>query len=204
MENNDEKNLYAIRAMKAEVMDRSNNPGDRQSNNNIDKIREILVGENIRDHENKLNTLEERLRRETNSLKEDTKKRIDGLENYVKSELTFLNEQLRTEIETKEDALRELIDSEIKNTTRNFDKRLKQLEVQINTSNRENRETLLEQTQGLSDEIRNKFEELWTILQRETKELNFMKTDRNSLANLFNEIASRLKNEAKLQDNDLF
>ena len=120
MENNDEKNLYTIKAMKAELMDRtSSNSCERQSNNSIEKIREILVGENIRDHENKLNTLEERLRRETLSLKEDTKKRVDNLETYFRSELTFINDQLRTEMEAKEEALKELINEEIKNTTRN-------------------------------------------------------------------------------------
>ena len=78
------------------------------------------------------------------------------------------------------------------------------LEGAVATGNREIRENLLEQTQNLSIEIRNKFDELWTILQRETKELNFVKTDRNSLGSLFMEIGSRLKSETKVQENDIF
>ena len=57
------------------------------------------------------------------------------------------------------------------------------------------REQLLEQSKKLSDEIRQKHEDLLAALERESQELRFDKTDRAALAAMFTELAMRLNNE---------
>src|SRR4051812_14459636 len=54
--------------------------------NNIDKIRDILFGVQMRDYEKRFSRLEERLLKESADLRDETRKRFDSLENFVKSE----------------------------------------------------------------------------------------------------------------------
>ena len=82
-------------------------------------------------------------------------------------------------------------------------KKVKQLEDLVNKSQRESRENILSQTQKLSDDIRKKYEDLWSALQKEYNELHFRKTDKEALSNLLIELAMRLNDEFKVTDSQL-
>lgn len=70
--------------------------GDQATAGNIDKVRDILFGAQMRDYEKRFARLEERLQKATSDLKDDLKKRFDSLESYVKKEGESLIDQLRT------------------------------------------------------------------------------------------------------------
>jgi DNA anti-recombination protein RmuC len=164
---------------------------------NIDKIRDILFGVQMRDYEKRFSRLEERLIKESNDLRDDTKKRFDALEQYLKQELESLNLLVTAEQNTRGEAVEALAQG-IKDTARNFEKKTAQMDEQTTRSQRELRQQILDQSKSLNDEIRMKYEELTAALQREASELRTDKTDRASLAALFTEVALRLNNDFKI------
>ncbi len=63
---------------------------------NVDKIRDILFGSQMKDYETRFSRLEETLTNQTTELRESTKKRMDGLEAYFKKEVEALQSRLKS------------------------------------------------------------------------------------------------------------
>jgi RNAse (barnase) inhibitor barstar len=162
---------------------------------NLDKIRDILFGNQIRDYEQRFVQLEERLVKECNDLQENTTKRLDYLENYIKSEVDSFLDRLKIE-QTKRDESVNQLSQEFKTLINTLSKKVTQLDEQTAQSQREIRQQILEQSKNLDNDIRQKSQEMLTVLERETKELRTGKTDRSTLADLFAELAVRLNNDS--------
>lgn len=160
----------------------------------LEKIRDILFGNQIREYEKRFSHLEERLVKEQGNLREEIRKRLDTLENYIKSEVESLTERVNNEPNAREEAVKEL-NQELKNLINSLDKKITQLDQQTNQAHRELRQQILEQSKNLDDEIRQKNEEVLTTLEREALKLRSDKTDRSVLAGLFAELAVRLNNQ---------
>jgi len=168
---------------------------------NIDKIRDILFGVQMRDYEKRFSRLEERLLKESQDLRDETRKRFDSLETFVKNEFEALTGRLQTEQRTRDESDQALY-RELQNTGQALDRKLTQLDEQTTRTQRELRQQILDQSKSLSDEIRQKHEELSALLDREVAELGNVKTDRASLASLFTEVALRLNNDFKIPGNE--
>jgi DNA anti-recombination protein RmuC len=152
----------------------------------LDKVREILFGGQMREVERRFARLEERLLKETQELKEDVKRRLDALETYARKESESLADQLRSER------------SERLESTKTLERRDSQIDEQQAKGQRELRQQILEQHQRLSDDIRQKVDEVLASLARETGELRADKADRTAIAALLTEMALRLTNELRL------
>jgi hypothetical protein len=161
---------------------------------NLDKVRDILFGNHIRDIERRFARLEERLVKETNDLKADAKSRLDALERYVRDETESLVGQIKAEHEDRVDANASL-SRELKDTGAALERRLSSLDDQSSKRQRELRQQMLEQHQRLSDDLRQKVDEVLAALARETGELRSDKADRATLAALLTEMAMRLTND---------
>jgi DNA repair exonuclease SbcCD ATPase subunit len=159
--------------------------------NNLDKVRDILFGSQTREVEKRFTRLEERLSKEFSNIRDETKKRLDSLEIYIKKEIESLAERLKNEQIERNNLVKELAE-ESKNVATSLEKKLAQFDEQSTHSQRELREQILNQSQSLHDDIRQKYEEIITLLERETQELQRDKTDRSHLASLFTELAIRL------------
>lgn len=164
---------------------------------NIEKIRDILFGAQMRDYDRRFARLEERLLKEAADAREDTRRRFDSLETFIKQEITALGDRLKSESQQRtqsdEDMTRELRDS-----SRSLANKINALDENSSQAQRELRQQLLDQAKRLADEIRQKYDDLAAQLLREANELRHDKTDRAALANLFTELAMRLNNEFKL------
>ncbi|MBL8172461.1 MAG: hypothetical protein JNJ50_30320 [Acidobacteria bacterium] len=164
---------------------------------NLEKVRDILFGAQMRDYDRRFARLEERLVKEAADAREDARRRFDTLENFIKQEIAALGDRLRAEnhqrTQTSEEITRELRD-----TTRSLGQRIHELDMQTSQGQRDLREQLLAQAKQLADEIRQKHEEVSSSLVRESREIRHDKADRAALANLFTELALRLNHEFKL------
>jgi len=172
-------------------------PGGEMGGGNVDKIRDILFGTQMRDYEKRFVRLEERLLKESADLREETKRRFDALETYIKNEVESLTDRLKAEQDQRAESAKGL-GQELKDFTQSCDRKFTQLDEQAAKSQRELRQQILEQSKTLSDEIRQKHEELSAAVNREMAELSNDKTDRATLAGLFTEVALRLNNEFKI------
>jgi len=164
---------------------------------NIDKIRDILFGVQMRDYEKRFSRLEERLLKESADLRDETTRRFDALETFVKNEFEALTERLQSEQRSRDESVQHL-SRELQTTAQGLEKKLLQFDEQTTRSQRDLRQQILDQSKKLSDEIRQKNAELSTVVEREVAELAHAKTDRASLAALFTEVALRLNNEFKI------
>src|ERR1700753_975307 len=64
---------------------------------NVDKIRDILFGSQMRDYEARFARLEETLIKETQEIRETNRRRLDQLETYIKREFETLQTRFKTE-----------------------------------------------------------------------------------------------------------
>lgn len=162
---------------------------------NLDKIRDILFGNQVRDYEQRFTRLEEHLIKECSNLREDTKKRLDSLETYIKNEVDSLTNRLHSEQTERHESVTE-INQEIQNLSKNLERKIAQLDEQTAQNQRDLRQQILDQSKRLDDDLKHNHTELLATLEREAKELQTQKTDRSALARLFAELSIRLDQES--------
>lgn len=164
---------------------------------NVDKIREILFGGQMRDYEKRFNRLEERLLKESAELREDSRRRVEALETFVNKEFAALVNRLQAEQQSREGSI-QTMSRELNEAIRSLDAKLTQFYNQSTEAQHDLRQQLLEQSKNLNEEIRRKHDDVSATLERELAELNHEKTDRTSLSALFTEVALRLNNDFKI------
>ncbi|MBX3278475.1 MAG: hypothetical protein KF868_10785 [Acidobacteria bacterium] len=167
---------------------------DEATAGSIDRIRDILFGEQARDYDRRLSMLEGRLLKELAAQQEDTRRRFDAFETYVRTEIDAINNRLRVAGEQREE-LGEDLNRKLLETGRGLEKRVTQLDDHTAQAHRDLRQQILDQSKALSEEIRLKYTELAGALAREAQGLRSEKTDRSALASFFSEIAQRLDQE---------
>ncbi|MBN3908362.1 MAG: hypothetical protein HWQ35_18010 [Nostoc sp. NMS1] len=163
---------------------------------NLDKVREILFGNQTRDTERRFTRLEERLIKELDNVRDETRKRLDALEIYIKQEVDSLTQRLKNE-QAERDSQVKAIAEESKSIIISLEKKITQFDEQTTNTQRELHEQILNQSKSLQDEIQQKYQEILALLERETQELRRDKTDRSNLAAIFTELAIRLNAENK-------
>jgi len=70
---------------------------------NVDKIRDILFGTQMRDYESRFARLEEALVKETAEIRETNRRRFDQLETYIREEFETVQARLKTERDERSD-----------------------------------------------------------------------------------------------------
>ncbi|MFN6465263.1 MAG: hypothetical protein RMZ41_026060 [Nostoc sp. DedVER02] len=163
---------------------------------NLEKVREILFGNQVRDTERRFTRLEEHLIKELGNVRDETRKRLDALETYIKQEVDSLTQRLKNE-QLERDSQVKAVAEESKNTSISLEKKITQFEGENTNNQRELREQILNQSKNLQDDIQQKSQEILALLEREAQELRKGKTDRSHLAAIFTELAIRLNAENK-------
>jgi hypothetical protein len=164
---------------------------------NIDKVRDILFGGQMRDYERRFARLEDRLIQETAELRDEVRKRLAALEQFAKGETTTLAERLQQERDDRADAERVLA-RDAQDAVKAFEKKTAQLGDQIGRVQSELRQQMLELQQRMADDLRAKIDEVLARLGREATGLRADKADRATLATLLTEMAMRLTNDLSI------
>ena len=169
---------------------------------NIDKIRDILFGNQMRDYDRRFSRLEERLQRENAELKDEIRKRLEALESYIRNEVDALSDRLKTEQEQRVDSVKE-VGRELKEMTQSLERKTAQLDDLVNKNHRDLRQQALDQTKQLMEEIQAKHSSLSQSLERAVQELTVDKMERNGLADLFTEMALRLNHQFQIETGEV-
>jgi len=175
--------------------------GDLGAAGNLDKVRDLLFGTQMRDMEKHFARLEERLQKDLTELKEETRGRFESLEVFLRKEIESLTDQLKAEQDARQQAILTLT-QELTETAKAFDQRTNQVEEHIVKTQRELRQHILDQSRTLRDEFWDRYRELSEATDRGIQELRAEKTDRATLAVLLTELAMRLGNEYLLPGNE--
>ena len=161
---------------------------------NVDKIRDILFGSQMRDYETRFQRLEETVTKETAEIRESHRRRVDQLEHYIKREFEALESRLKAEREERTDAGRQH-SRELKELGEHLTRRLRELDDRGVSVERDLRAHVLQQSKDLSDQMQQRHDEIFTLLEKRFQELRHGKTDRAALATLFTEVAMRLNDQ---------
>jgi DNA anti-recombination protein RmuC len=164
---------------------------------NLDKVRDILFGTQMRDSDRRFQRLEERLAHDTTELKEEVRKRLSMLEQFVKQELESLADRISSEQQERTDSTKDL-SREVREMSKAFEKKAGQLEDHTGKVQRELRQQLLEQQSSLREEIQKRVDEILVRLSRDSAEIRSDKLDRTMLSTMLTEMAMRLTNELSL------
>jgi hypothetical protein len=165
--------------------------------NSMEKIRDILFGNQLKEFEKRLTRLEERVGREAEDIRGDLKKRFDTLEAYVRHEIESFSAHLKKEQESRSKA-DETIGEEIKAKLTAVDGRISTLDAQLGDTSRDLRQQLLEQSKMLTEEIQAKAEQAALNLEKAASALQGEKVDRTTLSSFLVELAVRLSDEPTL------
>jgi flagellar capping protein FliD len=168
---------------------------DETGTANLDKVRDILFGGQMRDLDQRFARVEERLTRETTDLAEDVRKRLASVEQYAGTEAEALAQRIKGEYEARTAATKELT-QKLQDTTGEFEKRSGSIEDQLARAQRELRQQIQDVQQQLVAEIRQKFDALQAQLRQEAVDLRGAKADRGTLAALFTEVAMKLASDS--------
>jgi len=174
-----------------------NLPTTEKEGANVDKIRDILFGSQMRDYEKRFARLEETLSKAVDTLREDMTKRLDTLSGYVQQEVESLSHRIKAEKTERGDHLKEL-SREFKDAEKLLERKITQVDEQLADTQSELRGKLLEQSKNFSNDIEKTRRDISAALDREVQALRHDKTDRAALADLLAEFSLRLKNDFAL------
>src|ERR1700733_6102721 len=186
-------------ASPADAKMHNSNSKENAEGANVDKIRDILFGSQMRDYEKRFVRLEDTVTKALDTLREDMTKRLDTLGSCIRQEVDSLSTRLKSEKSERTEAFKE-ISREIKDGGKVIEKKLSQLEEQMSDGQGELRAKLLEHSKAVSSEIDKLRRDTAAALNREVDVLRDEKTDRAALADLFTEFSLRLKNKFELPE----
>jgi len=168
--------------------------GDMAEVGNMDKIRDILFGNQAKDYEKRFVSMENRLAQEASELKEELIKRIDALEVYIKQEIKDINSRIKNESNERSDS-HKIIQSELKQGVESLNKKLILEEENLAKKSTELRDQILDQSKQLSGEILFKYDHASKNLKQTAQHLDDAKVNRSDLSGFFLELAMRLSND---------
>ncbi len=161
---------------------------------NMDKIRDLLFGAQMKNLDKKLSQMNEHFSQEIYEAKAEFKSRLDSFETYVKGELQSLFERLENEQRERGNALAEIA-TDLKSSAAALDKKIQQLDNSQEKQARELRQQLLDQAKSLSDDIRTKHDEAQTALRKTASGIRHDMVERGVLSSMLTDVALRLNNE---------
>ncbi len=164
---------------------------------NVDKIREILFGGQMRDYEGRFAELERKLTQRIDRMSTEFEKRLERLNSYAKREIDKVGDRLKTErqdrvADTKSGA------RELKDFSQQVESWFGEVEDRLDGETRDLRNAMHEQSEELAALIAETRDHLSTAISDETRELADAKLAREDLAGLLSEVAMRLKKDFKL------
>jgi DNA repair exonuclease SbcCD ATPase subunit len=158
---------------------------------NVDKIRDILFGGQMRDYEKRFKRLEERFSQDQMNFREDIVQRLHQLEERLQGEIDTLDGKTKTDRQERLQVQQDL-ESEIKGLKNELNTRLTQLDEQLSKDLKNLRQQMLNKFQELALQLRQQNDNLTNLLNQEVAQLQEDKVNRSDLATFLNEMAVRL------------
>jgi len=157
---------------------------DDGNGQNIDKVRELIFGGQMRDYEERFIAIEARFSKESLRLRQDIEERMDSVEALVKSEFEALNDKLNIESKERTERLMSM-ETLLTKADTNLSQRLNTAEAKTLEETRNLRNQEHDDIKKVRQTIQELREELSNQLETEVETLRKTKVDRASVAALF-------------------
>ena len=170
-----------------------------QAEGNVDKIRDILFGGQMREYERRFERLEAEFTRKLTALENEFKSKLEALDAEAKREVDKLTKKATQEKKDRTAALTELSGS-LTTLGARIDERLGELDDHLAGESSEIRRDLENTRVEVMDETNRLITEVTELMREESDSLQDTKADRVELAGLFTEFAMRLNREFDLPE----
>jgi chromosome segregation ATPase len=161
----------------------------------VDKIRDLLFGNQMQDYDRRFSKLEERFLQRFKDVESDAARNLSAYDSNQKKQVESLASQLREEKDQRADTDKE-IERSLREQTQSLEKRLRTMSDQLSQLERDFGDRLAREVQSLHEEIKHRNQDLNHTIEKMFAELSNVKTDRNLLAGLFVEVAKCLNQDS--------
>lgn len=187
----------------------NNQPDLGQGFNNIEQIRELLFGTQLKQLSNRLDSLETTLKEQ----KEETDKRIAALKIETDRSLQKLQESLSTELQTSFRSLseefkamkekniqdREELDQQLESISKRLSSNVANIDEAIDKQTRSLRDDVLSSHKKLQSDLIQMKKQVVENFEKRLANLGSSKVSREDIADMFFEIVLKLKGTQQLQ-----
>jgi chromosome segregation ATPase len=160
----------------------------------VDKIRDLLFGNQMQDYDRRFSKLEERFLQRFKDIESETARGLSAIELNARKQEESAASQFREEKDSRADADKE-IERTLREQNQALEKRVRSMSDQLSQLERDTTNRLTQEVQALREEIKRKNEDMQEMVERMCSELSNVKTDRNLLAGLFVEVAKCLNQD---------
>lgn len=167
---------------------------DNSEADNVDKIRDILFGNQMRDFDRKHSQLEERIASDLAGLRKENSVQFESLQSFIESEMEILGSKLAAEESSRIEGLDGLED-ELKKSVKLLDKKIAELNKSIENQSREINQKILKQSQDFHSEMNSQMESARKRMDSYKQELSSGKVDKLALAEMLNSLALQINPE---------
>lgn len=165
---------------------------DQPTEENVDKIREIIFGGQMRDYELRFEELETHIKQTHDRLSERLAQKIEHMEAFMRQEFDSVSSRIDKEQSNRHEQ-NENDQANLRDMERSIESRFADLDQQLSTESSAIRSTLEEQRAELVDLVKQTHEQLGTLLDGSSRELTEKKVAREELAAMLAEVAERLQ-----------
>lgn len=155
---------------------------------NVDKIRDILFGRQMRAFDQKHMQLEERLAGDLAALRKENALQIESLQTFIESEIGILAGKLAGEEKTRIEQLDDL-DGEFKKSVKQIDNKMAEAGNALDNQAREINQKILKQSQDFTAEMNAQLDDARKRMDGYKQELSSGKVDKSALAEMLNTLA---------------
>jgi hypothetical protein len=166
---------------------------------NVDQIREILFGGQMREYSRRFAQLEERLVKDLARTTNDLEARIGSVEKFARGELQRLSEKLQQEREGRLAAMQEF-EEQLSRLNQHLSAGIDRLSADTDSELTLVRQELSDEVRQMQTWLRDQQEELQGQLAQQTGQLQENKVDQSDLADVFNELGMRLRGDFSIPD----
>lgn len=158
---------------------------------NVDKIRDILFGQQMREVSEKFASLENNLAKDLAAMRQENSQQLDSLKSFLESEIAILSSNLGNEEKTRIEQLDEL-DDKLKQNVKQIDKKFSETQKSLDAGSSEFNQKILKQSQDFSADLTKKMVEARERMDGHHQELGKNKVDKLTLSEVLTTLAMQI------------
>jgi DNA anti-recombination protein RmuC len=155
---------------------------------NVDKIRDILFGNQMRDVDKRFASLEKSLANDLAALRKENALQLDSLKTFIESEIGILGSRLSAEENARIENIDDL-EGQLKQQVRQIDKRIGDVSKAMDKNTSDTNQKILKQSQDFSKELNDQISDARERMDDHHQDLSGSKVGKNMLSELFNSLA---------------
>ena len=161
---------------------------------NVDTIRDILFGNQMREFDRKFTQLEKNISSDFEAMRKENSNQMNSLQSFIESEISILTTKLSNSEQTQIDEIDKL-DSTINKHLQKIEGKLSTTNEALDKLSRDSSQKFLKQSQDFSSNMTAQMKEARERTDGHRNELSAAKVDKAQLSELLNSIAMQINND---------